>query len=108
MMRRFGTEEFLHCLDDAGAGGDVKTGSHTGAGGTVSAHVRLEGANLDRFREVLITGDFFVTPPRVIYDLESHLRGTQVAELRQTVTAFLRAGGRRSAVGAAGRFHRGD
>ena len=87
-----GTEDFLHSLDDAGAGGDVKSGSHTGPGGTVSAHVRLEGASLDRFREVLITGDFFVTPPRVIYDLESHLRGTQVADLRKYVAAFFDAG----------------
>lgn len=87
-----GTEYFLHSLDDTGAGGDVKSGSHTGAGGTVSAHVRLEGASLDRFREVLITGDFFVTPPRVIYDFESHLRGTQVADLRKYVADFFAAG----------------
>jgi lipoate-protein ligase A len=83
-----GTADFLHSLDSAGSGAGVLNGSHTGAGGTVTAHVRLEGAQLDRIREVLITGDFFVTPPRTVYDLESRLRGTFVGELHQTVNAF--------------------
>lgn len=80
-----GTQEFLHSIDDPAEGRDVRTGHHTGAGGTVNAHLRLEGA---RIREILITGDFFVTPPRVIFDLESHLRGCHIDELRETVRAF--------------------
>jgi lipoate-protein ligase A len=88
-----GTADFLHSIDDPESGRGVQTGRHMGAGGAVTAHVRLEGATLDRFREVLITGDFFVTPPRVIFDLESHLRGTPVAEVRKTVEDFFgRAG----------------
>jgi len=86
-----GTDEFLHSIDDPEAGRDVRSGRHLGAGGTVAAHVRLEGPALDRFREVLIAGDFFVTPPRVIFDLESRLRGTPVADLRQTVEDFFGA-----------------
>ena len=31
-------------------------------------------------REALITGDFFVTPPRVIFDLEAALRGVELTE----------------------------
>lgn len=83
-----GTADFLRSIDNPVANDDMRTGQHTGAGGTVRAHVRLEGAGLDRFREVLVTGDFFVTPPRTIYDLEAHLRGTEVANVRQTVTDF--------------------
>jgi lipoate-protein ligase A len=83
-----GTEDFLHCIDDPQSGSDVRSGSHMGAGGTVSAHVRLEGPGLNRVREILITGDFFVTPPRVIFDLESRLRGTSVSEVREAVTSF--------------------
>ncbi len=86
-----GTEEFLHNIDDPESGRDVQVGRHLGAGGSVTAHVRLEGARLDRFREVLLTGDFFVTPPRVIFDLESHLRGTPVADMRKAVTDFFAA-----------------
>lgn len=88
-----GTADFLHSIDNAAAGADVHVGRHTGAGGTVTAHVRLEGARGDRFREVLITGDFFVTPPRVVYDLESRLRGTAVSAVKQTVKAFFTEAG---------------
>ncbi len=85
-----GTEEFLRSIDNPAAEG-VFTGVHTGAGGTVRAHVRLEGVRSDRFREVLITGDFFVTPPRIVLDLEARLRGTQVCDLRKTVAEFFAA-----------------
>jgi lipoate---protein ligase len=65
----------------------------TGKGGSIAAHVRLEGARQDRFREVVITGDFFVTPPRTIYDLEAALRGTAVTDTSQTVEQFFKAAG---------------
>ncbi len=39
-------------------------------------------------REVLITGDFFVTPPRIVFDLEASLRGVPVAELGAAVERF--------------------
>ena len=58
------------------------------AGGTISAHVRLEGPGEARLREVLFTGDFFVAPPRVIFDLESALRGVPVPALGQAVRDF--------------------
>ena len=53
--------------------------SLTGRGGTVRADIRLEGVHRDRIREVLITGDFFITPPRVVFDLEASLRDLNVA-----------------------------
>jgi len=37
---------------------------------------------------VLITGDFFVAPARVVLDLESTLRGSEVALLGQTIERF--------------------
>jgi lipoate-protein ligase A len=39
-------------------------------------------------RAALITGDFFVTPPRVIYDLESSLRGVYLDDLAAVVRKF--------------------
>ena len=86
-----GTDEFVAEIDDPANATDVLTASHTGAGGTVSAHVRLEGAAQDRLREVLITGDFFVTPPRVVLDLEAHLRGKRAADCRAEVETFFEA-----------------
>ena len=83
-----GTDEFVAEINDPANETGVLTASHTGAGGTVNAHVRLEGAQQDRFREVLITGDFFVTPPRIVLDLEAHLRGRTAADCRADVQAF--------------------
>ena len=56
----------------------------------VKAHVRLEGAQNERLREVLLSGDFFVTPPRIIYDLEAHLRRAKVEEIDEAIAAFFK------------------
>ena len=74
----------LRALAEAG----ILSARHQGAGGSVTAYARLEGSQQDRFREVLITGDFFVAPPRTIFDLEAALRGTFTKDIQQTVAAF--------------------
>ena len=57
-----GTDDFVHEIDDPGAGDDTLSGNHTGPGGTVTAYLRLEGAARNRVREFLFTGDFFHYP----------------------------------------------
>ena len=83
-----GTDDFVQEIDDPGAADDVLSATHTCPGGTVSAYLRLEGPSHDRLREVLLTGDFFVTPPRTVFDLEASLRGLPVAELGAAVERF--------------------
>lgn len=83
-----GTDAFVHEIDDPEADASVRAGSHTGAGGTVTAYLRLEGAGNERIREALLTGDFFVTPPRVVYDLEASLRHVPVKEAGAAVERF--------------------
>lgn len=83
-----GTDAFVMEIDDPGADEGVFSGSHTGAGGTITAYVRLEGARHERIREVLITGDFFVTPPRIIFDLEAALRTVAVADAGDVIEKF--------------------
>ncbi len=83
-----GTDDFVHEIDDPGAADDVLSATHTCPGGTVSAYLRLEGPAGDRLREVLLTGDFFVTPPRTVFDLEASLRGLPAAELGAAVERF--------------------
>jgi lipoate-protein ligase A len=83
-----GTEAFVAVIDDPAADGSMFAASHTGAGGTIQAYVRLEGAPPDRIREALITGDFFVTPPRIIFDLEASLRDVAVADAGAAVERF--------------------
>jgi lipoate-protein ligase A len=84
---------FVHEIDDPVSRAGVRSGSHTGAGGTVTAYVRLEGRHDERIREVLVTGDFFVTPPRTVYDLEAALRGTPVADAQANVRRFFERAG---------------
>lgn len=70
-----GTDDFVYEIDNPRASSEVRHGAYTGDGGTITVHVRLDGPRHDRIREVVISGDFFVTPPRVILDLEARLRG---------------------------------
>jgi len=83
-----GTDEFVSDIDNPAAESEVLAGSHTGAGGTIDAFVKLEGPARNRLQRVLISGDFFVTPPRVVYDLESHLTGLGLDELEPAIDAF--------------------
>jgi lipoate---protein ligase len=83
-----GTDAFVALLDAPLADDAMVSASVTGGGGTVRVDIRLEGPQRDRIREVLITGDFFITPPRVIFDLEAALRGVNVAEAGAAVEAF--------------------
>lgn len=83
-----GTDDFVFSIDDPGGAG-VYEASRTGPGGTVTAYLRLEGAlGARRVREALLTGDFFVTPPRLIYDLEACLRGVMTEEVGSAIERF--------------------
>ncbi|MEM7192283.1 MAG: lipoate--protein ligase family protein [Pseudomonadota bacterium] len=83
-----GTDAFVAEIDDVAGPGPVLSGSTTGPGGTVTAHVRLEDK---RIAGVLITGDFFVTPPRTVIDLEASLRGIDVKDIASHVESFFAA-----------------
>ncbi len=85
---QMGRDDFVAEIDGPPAGGPVLTGTHTSPGGTITSYLRLEGAGGSRIGQVLITGDFFVAPPRLVFDLEAFLRGTEVAALGLTVDAF--------------------
>jgi len=83
-----GTDAFVAEIDDPREGEDVRSGTHASAGGTITAYLRLEGPRDERIREALVTGDFFVTPPRVVFDLEAALRGVRVDDACAAVEAF--------------------
>ena len=83
-----GTHEFLHEIDNAADDEGVLVGSHTSAGGTIDAYVKLEGPTREILQRALLTGDFFVTPPRFVLDLEAHLAGTRLDEIEDAVNTF--------------------
>ncbi len=88
---QIGRDDFVAEIDGPPGGGAVHVGVHAGAGGTITSYVRREGAAGRRLGQVLITGDFFVAPPRLIYDLESHLRGIDADDAGAAVDAFFAA-----------------
>jgi lipoate-protein ligase A len=83
-----GTDAYVTMLDAPPVSDALVSASLTSRGGTVRADIRLEGPHRDRIREALITGDFFVTPPRLVFDLEASLRGINVADAGQSIESF--------------------
>jgi lipoate-protein ligase A len=83
-----GTDEFVAEIEEPPAARGDLAGRHTSPGGAITTYLRLEGPQQNRVRAALITGDFFITPPRIIYDLESRLRGVYLDGLAGAVQAF--------------------
>ncbi|MDJ0793361.1 MAG: biotin/lipoate A/B protein ligase family protein [Woeseiaceae bacterium] len=83
-----GTDDFVAEIDNPGGSDQLLEGTHTGAGGTIATFVKLEGPTHGLVQRALITGDFFVTPPRVVFDLEAALAGTRLDDVESTVNNF--------------------
>ena len=83
-----GTDEFVAEINNPGGQEQVLCGSQTGPGGTIDAYVKLEGPTQGILQRVLVSGDFFVTPPRVIFDLEAHLQGTRLEDVDAIIDEF--------------------
>lgn len=83
-----GSDDFVAEIDNPGRKDTLLEGTFTGVGGTINSFVKLEGPTLGRLQRVLVTGDFFVTPPRVVFDLEAALAGTRLDDVESTVEQF--------------------
>ena len=88
-----GTEDFVAGIEEPSAARGDLTGRQACPGGAITSYLRLEGPAQNRVRGALITGDFFVTPPRIIYDLESRLRGVYLDDLADVVRSFFQEAG---------------
>jgi lipoate-protein ligase A len=83
-----GSDDFVREIDNPGGGDRLLEGTHTGIGGTINTYVKLEGPKLGIVQRALITGDFFVTPPRVVFDLEAALAGTRLEDVESAIRGF--------------------
>ena len=83
-----GTDEFVAEVDDPARDADFLSGTHACPGGTVTSYLRLEGPARKRIGTALITGDFFVAPPRAVLDLEAALRGVYVEDAAGVIDRF--------------------
>ena len=88
LREEIGTDEFVHRLDAPEPAENLVSATHFPRGGMLRADIRLEDPARGRIREALITGDFFITPPRALYDLEAALRGLPVTEAGAAAEAF--------------------
>jgi len=87
-IEEIGSDEFVAEIDNPGDDNEVLAGSHTGPGGTIDTFVKLDGPTKRILQRALITGDFFVTPPRIVFDLEAHLAGTRLDEIDGEIDRF--------------------
>ena len=87
-IEEIGSDEFVAEIDNPGENDDVLAGSHTCPGGTIDSFVKLEGPTRRILQRVLISGDFFVTPPRIVFDLEASLAGIRIDEIDATIERF--------------------
>ncbi|MGI9422607.1 MAG: lipoate--protein ligase family protein [Hyphomicrobiaceae bacterium] len=93
LARKYGeeyieTDAFVFEIDAPSRQGFVSA-SRMCPGGRLDLFLRLEGeGDARRVREILLTGDFFVTPPRAVFDLEAKLRGVQVNQIEQMVDDY--------------------
>jgi lipoate-protein ligase A len=83
-----GCDEFVEMVDAPEVDDTLVSATLTRRGGSLRADIRLEGPGRTRIREALITGDFFVTPPRIVFDLEAALRGAELADAERIVCEF--------------------
>ena len=83
-----GTDEFVAEIDNPAGADDVLAGTHSGEGGTITSYIKLEGPTRRILQRVLISGDFFVTPPRVVFDLEAYLQGSPLPEIEKRIKHF--------------------
>jgi len=83
-----GTDAFVAEIDDPAHDSDFAAGTHACPGGTITSYVRLEGPARGRIGQVLVTGDFFVAPPRTVLDLEAALRGAYIADAGGIIERF--------------------
>ncbi|HQU16034.1 MAG: lipoate--protein ligase [Chromatiales bacterium 21-64-14] len=65
----------------------IREGIYRCRGGLLRASVRID-VGRGRIKEVWLTGDFFVSPRRMVPDLEAALRDIPVAQLPERVSAF--------------------
>jgi len=88
LQEEIGTEAFVDGVKEPSPTPDTVAATHGAPGGTVRAHVRLEGKERTQIHEVRLSGDFFVMPPRVVADLQDALRGVDFDQAPAAVDRF--------------------
>lgn len=86
--KEIGTDAFVFDAVPNIEAGQALCGLKRSAGGTIEARARLHPSLDGRVAQVMFTGDFFAAPPRLIPDLEAHLKDRPVMEAIDEVERF--------------------
>lgn len=89
LLPRFRSDEWVYGTRRHRSKIALVSGLHRTESATIRAHVQLDQKR-NVLRSALISGDFFVTPRRAIYDLEARLKGVRLDQdrIEQTVLEF--------------------
>jgi lipoate---protein ligase len=83
-----GQDDFVYEFDRTTRDEVVSRGTAVTPGGTIIASLKLKGQLMDRVSEIIFHGDLFVSPPRILFDLEAHLKGVLITDISDAVNAF--------------------
>jgi lipoate-protein ligase A len=92
LHEEIGREDFVDGIDVPESGETLLSATLNLEGGAIRADVRVPNARRQRIQEILLTGDFFVAPPRAIMDLEARLRGARRQDIRMIVAGMFADG----------------
>ncbi|MGM0477208.1 MAG: lipoyl protein ligase domain-containing protein [Pseudomonadota bacterium] len=81
------SDEWVYQIDHGADAAPTVESITRSDGGTMRAHVWVD-RNRGMIKQVMLTGDFFVNPKRMVLDLEGALKETPLAKLRESVNAF--------------------
>ena len=92
LAEEFGGDEFVDGIAVPESGETHLSATLNLDGGTIRADIRVPDARRTHIQDILLTGDYFITPPRAIFDLEARLRGASRADFTEIVQAMFAEG----------------
>jgi len=88
-IKEIDCDEWVYQVDNKTLGGYITDAIYKAKGGIIRASVSYD-TNRNLIKQVHLTGDFFITPPRAINDLEAFLKDTPFSALSQRILDFFR------------------
>lgn len=79
--------EWVYQHDQSQNDGPITQGIYKSQGGLIRASISID-KNRNIIKQVWLTGDYFVTPRRIINDLEASLKDTAIDQLQDKVLQF--------------------
>lgn len=89
LAEEIGTDDFVAEIDGLAADDGWSAATRTTPGGIVTAALRFAAGGRARIERACLSGDFFVTPPRVIPDLENALKDVAPEDAGAAARRFL-------------------